>query len=200
MKRTFVLLASILAASAAHAQNLVNNPSFESPAFNPGYPPLVATGWFSNDPNNMFIDQSYATDGTQYQQMGASLEQNTGVAVIPGATYRLQFDWVSFTNDPSGPGFAQLYTNPNSNNDPLDTGNQQLFSQALPTGPTSTVLPQSFDITAPLSASGFLHLRILNGINYRGIDNVRLTKVPEPSALALGSLAVLGGVFSRRKR
>jgi hypothetical protein len=174
------VFAVAVAASTAGAQNLLNNPSFESPAFNPAYPPLVATGWFTNDPANMFIDNSssFVTDGTQYQQTGGSLEQNTGIAVIPGGTYHLQFDYVSFTDDPSGPPFVQLYTNPNADNDPLDDGNVQLFSQELPTGPISTVMPQSFDIVAPGDATGFVYFRFLTGQNYRGLDNVRLTVLP----------------------
>jgi hypothetical protein len=149
----------------------------------------------------MYIDQSYATHGTQYQQMGASLEQNLGVAVIPGGTYRLEFDWVSFTDGGAGSeGFAQLFTNPNSINDPLDAGNQTLFSQALPRAPIApTIHSLSYYIDAPLSATGFLHLRFLNGVNYRGIDNVRLTAVPEPSCAILVLMSTLFGLVTFRR-
>jgi len=207
--RALALCASLLAATAAHA-NLLSNGSFELGGFvNQGNDTMslaagssVITGWtVVTDttawigPTNPFglaaSDGSFFLDLTNYQTGAPFAGMSQVIATTPGATYSLSFDLggSTFWGRPdaitaSAAGTSATFTTPltGTNNDW-----QHVSMQFTATSGSTTVLLQG-----------------VAGRQYIGLDNASVdlvsAPVPEPGtwALMLAGLGVAGAIARRR--
>jgi len=192
----------VLAASNAHAQNVLINGSFDGPATPGPGGTSVPSGW-----TPMFGDQVYvvaggdAVHGPNYVQVGAftALAQITPLVVTPGTPYQLAAFARSFG---SGPYDVRVYavTNPLAD---ITTGVEVGRVQyGLPPSPSDQMMTEKItQFTPPASEVGkTLGVYIAAHASFYGFDNVRLSIVPEPSTIALGSVSALGGLAILRRR
>ncbi len=213
-------LAALAGTGSVHAQNLLQNGSFESGAFvnngagamslTPGA--TTITGWTvtnaelawlvnGNAYNLNASDGSYFLDLTGYHDSAPYGGVTQSFATVAGSTYHLAFDLG--TNQSDG-----RYAGPISVSALVGGGTSQTFlADYAPTGTGNQSQTFGYDFVA---SSPFTSLTLTGtrGNQHIGLDNVSVTTngvppVPEAStSVSLGLLMALGagGVFAARQR
>ena len=164
--------------SAATAQNLVQNGSFEQVTYNPlRVNPWVAVSWQA-----LLLNWDNAPDGVNYILVSTIYQD---LNTLPGQAYTLSFDVA-----------ADLYSEPSAHVDVLWGGQTltQVVTQPHAYDPQQNRYEQAVWelFSMPLSASApttRLEFQSANGVAYL-FDNVRVTVVPEPPCVSL--LIVVG--------
>ncbi len=209
--RCCVSILTILAlATMSNAEPIsIKNASFEDPAQDPG-------GWTNTYPDweappatgDAFVEyiDGFSSEGVQHigVQNSEEVSQDLGVALVPNSIYELTV----------GVG------NRNANFSPTDGTQASTFGLYLggDAGAGGTLLADSTVDAGPLGESTFadfslsyetgdtvadgnvfISLRTTGG-GRAHYDNVRLNVVPEPSSIALLSLAGLGLLLGSRRR
>jgi hypothetical protein len=203
MKRCLVLLAIVLAATNARAQNVLINGSFDGPAIDGGSGTTIPSGW-----TRMFGNQTYvvadpggnAIDGPNYVQVGifTALAQLTPLVVTPGTTYELSGYARSFGG---GPYDVRVYATPVPTADITVTGTEVGRIQFPGDNSVQTMTKMTTQFTPPASEVGkTLGVYIAAHANFYGFDNVQLRVVPEPTTVALGSVCAFAGLGLARRR
>lgn len=186
---TSLAILAIAAPGTAHAQ-IITNGSFETRDF---------SGWTVS--GNVGISNDSASDGVVDAGFNRSDTTPNGVLsqsfpTVAGRQYQLQFDYgvFSFTGQTQSL-HAALF------------GLNQLLGQTV-TDPTPSHDPTTFDTYSSLftADSTTTTVRFTDDagnptVNVDGeLDNVRVTPVPEPTALALTGVAALAALGGRRCR
>jgi hypothetical protein len=219
MRKHLLLVLVLMAASAVHADLLVNGGFEYEPNINggngafagdggfelmtgsaiPGWtiaPGYAATIHFPSYLNYEIIDGNYSlnTDGEGYNGNNTLIYQD--FASTAGQTFNLSFKWATWNITGHGPASLEIKV--------FDTANNSvLFDGIYP----DTVTPYAVqNVTTTLTGTGnSLQLQIdenpQSGYNDNEfiVDDFSVTPVPEPSTLALGGLASLF-LLLRRKR
>lgn len=211
--RLLAAVAAVSVSSVAHAQNIVSNGSFESPAISGAFVTYGVgngiTGWtISAGSVDLIHDYWNAQHGAQSLDMDgnspATLSQMLGTTV--GSTYNLSF-WMAGNPDGSWDKAMNVYWNGS-----LLNGGPVTFVQGNNTRSSMGWTQVSFNNLVATSASTELRFEGLDTSNgqspwgpYIGasLDNVSVvTATPEPSTYVLmgSGLLALAGVAKRRRR
>ena len=205
------LLAATLLAVAPVSAATILNPSFESPDVGPPFSVTSITSWTSVGGSNpgLFDDGSgyFGTDGKQFLDItgnadtyGRGVSQGS-ITVIPGTQYTLNFDVGSFRYSGVDLGRAAVALTIGGGH--TYTGNfVNNLTRPVANGLVWQTMAYSFTPTTPTISLQFLGVNVVpsssTGI---GLDNIKLTPVPEPAGV--GTLLVGMGMFgfaARRRR
>ncbi len=176
-----VLAFGLLSANIAHA-NLLTNGGFETGNF---------TGWTVTDSSNYTTVASTGAfgynsqSGNYFASLGATPNPGTvtqNVATVAGGTYSISF-WLA-SNGQTPNSFSVSWNGSTL----LDLTNiavqpyTQYTLEGVASGSTSTLTFSEMD-----------------NPSYLALDSVNVTRVPEPAAVALFGIGLLGLVAARRK-
>ena len=183
------------ATSPAAWASLVTNGGFEADVISGtgyNYVPTL-TGWMGTGAPNGFVlfDSTYhpvagGAQALQLEFVGNYIEQM--LTTVVGQTYELSFDLASYLP----PGVSIL---------DVDFGS---LSMSVPDAGGGAYTPHTLQFTAT-SSSTLLRFENAGGVpgvagfTYTHLDNISVTQVPEPGALALVGIALLGAAASRRR-
>ena len=209
-KITIITLGLALSTGIAHSQNLLINGSFE--AVDASAPPFYIRSFASTPGWTQFLDgvdlihNTYdpiplivpilldASDGVQFLDMNQTffiggIEQI--VTATPGLTYRLDLDTAAWAQNSIGGTIGyELY-------DPITTTVLATGSFTDPVGGVWTA--RDLEAAATSSQIGVRIQGLFATQAGMGLDNVRLTVVPEPTVVGLGALGIITLSFRRRK-
>ena len=175
---SFVALAGM--AITVHAQNLVQNPGFETGDF----PPWVDSG----DTSFSFVGTSMPHTGTYSGQFGPSSSDGFLDQSIPttiGQTYTVDF-WLANDDSSATNDFSASFSG--------------VTILSLTNAPQFAYTEYTMNIAATSSSSD-MHFAFYNPPSYWFIDDVSVTAaVPEPGTLGLVALGALGLFGAIRKR
>jgi hypothetical protein len=218
MKKNLLLVLALMAASAVHADILVNGGFENQPNINggngafagdggyelmtggaiPGWtiaPNHAATIHFPSYLNYEIIDGNYSlnTDGEGTYGNNVLIYQDC--ASTAGATYNLAFKWATWNITGTGPADLEVKL--------FDTANNAVLFDGIYPDTTTPYAVQNVNNTFT-GTGDTLRLQIdenpQSGYNDNEfiVDDFSVTPVPEPATLALGGLASL--FLFRRKR
>jgi hypothetical protein len=182
MKKTFVLAmvsVCLLAASSAHAQNLVLNPGFETGDL---------TDWvnvFANHP--VAVVAGNAHSGTYALQMAAPPPNGGSSEVYQNLTLAAVPTVVDFWAETTGAGTFQVF---------LDSQSVTYSQIAGATGYTEYTAT-----VTPTAGVGELNFEWTSVPNTLYLDDVSVTQVPEPATMAMTTVGLLTlWAFMKRRR
>jgi hypothetical protein len=190
--KSMVVVASAAVISTVHAQNLLQNGSFEDPLVGATLQNAAPTSWTADMFNYLIgngasSDYLPATDGTQIDDPLSSIHQD--ISLVAGQQYALTFDLSSLQLPGHGANLAvEIFSS-----DEADQINRTF------TVPINTAAWQQQTLTFTAAETSTYTLAIFDNGAQNGVDNMNLQAVPEPGSIALLGL---GGVFPffRRKR
>ena len=215
-----ILTVLLLTTASAHAQNVIQNPSFEAPVLATAYAALV-TGqdiggvWFVtqhvSDVGHVRHSASFNNvepypDGDQMVYVGDSgdagkLAQPISTSLVAG-NYRLSFFQgilnlnqvaevrIELAPITGGSGFGTTYGAPVYS---------QLFNEGGPGVPPAWVLQTETIAVPSTGAYGLILIGAQDGLPSL-VDNVSLSFVPEPCAAALAAMAPISLALLTRRR
>jgi hypothetical protein len=188
----FAAVACGLMAGAASAQNLLTNPSFETPVVSGtgNHIDVVPTGWGIDRGQFNIVREATAFNGAQFLDL-------TGPA---GAAGTYVFQNFTLTN-PSAVTFSGYFSGRDAS---TGGGNVAIFSGNTPiaaaprvtTTGTNTPWAQSISTTGLLAAGTYQFRAFID--DPANVDQVSVTLVPEPAALSL--LGFCGFALLHRRR
>jgi hypothetical protein len=192
----------------------VANPSFEDQVLPPGsffFSPTPITGWTAtatggSDRGLWHLNTIEGRDGNNvaFVGVGNSMAQDLGHAIVPNATYTVEFLFGSIGT--SSVGVVELYAGGTVSNG-LVTGGTLLDSLVVTRELLNTrMTTRSFDWSSPLSGLPVgenlsIRLAYEAGLSVPLFDNFQVSyaPIPEPASAAL-LLAGLGALLMTRRR
>lgn len=179
--------------STLQAQVVVNG-GFEDPGF--------VTGWNINNFGDMLLISGSTPFGVQHLEIGGlggavnnSIDQVVA-GFTPGFMYRVDFATASQWANLDGSSGAEVEVSFLFGS---TTAAATFFAPPVASWGLWNLHSYNFLATAPMVDIQFK--QVTNGFDDIGIDNISISLVPEPSALVLGGLSVLGlGCVAMRRK